>query len=182
MELSNNLRIRLAEERDLLKIFPLYSDAMHQLQQKGIDQWDEIYPDEATLSADVRSGEMLLLEESGKLVSAAVVNEDQAPEYGEVGWRIRRMEPPAVIHRLCVCSQSQGRGLGLQTLLAAEQFAFSRGFRYIRLDAFPHNIAAIRLYESAGYEKAGTVRFPKGIFVCYEKNLEVEAAKPEVLK
>lgn len=182
MELSDNLRIRLAEERDFQKIFPLYSGATQKLQRKGIDQWDEFYPDAAILSADVRKREMLLLEKGGKLVSAAVVNEEQAPEYGEVGWRICREEPPAVLHRLCVCSRAQGRGLGSQTLLAAERFAFSRGYRYIRLDAFPRNSAALRLYESAGYKKAGTVRFRKGIFFCYEKNLEGEAAKPEVLK
>jgi hypothetical protein len=39
----------------------------------------------------------------------------------------------------------------------------------IRLDAFTLNPGAIRLYEGRGYRKAGSVRFRKGMFNCYEK-------------
>lgn len=35
--------------------------------------------------------------------------------------------------------------------------------------------AAVRLYESAGYRRAGEVRCRKGVFSCYEKPLSGES-------
>lgn len=138
----------------------------------GIDQWDEIYPDEATLSADLANRDFLLLMQGETLLSAVVVNAEQPPEYESVEWRIRETDSPGVIHRLCVSAEAQGKGLGAKTLRAAERFAFARGHRCVRLDAFSKNPRALRLYESAGYRKAGSVTFRKGTFFCYEKLLD----------
>jgi ribosomal protein S18 acetylase RimI-like enzyme len=51
----------------------------------------------------------------------------------------------------------------------AEETAVTRGYDCIRLDAFTRNPAALALYESRGYRRAGTVHFRKGAFYCYEK-------------
>ena len=53
----------------------------------------------------------------------------------------------------------------------AEEDAATKGYHTIRLDAFTQNPAAVALYERCGYRNAGTVRFRKGIFFCYEKKL-----------
>ncbi|WP_164919039.1 MULTISPECIES: GNAT family N-acetyltransferase [Acutalibacteraceae] len=172
MEHSEKLSIRTADRSDLKDILALYAGAIQKMRDEGIDQWDEIYPDGKMLSADVENRDMLLLVEDGKPVSAVAVNAEQSPEYESVGWRICRAGPPGVIHRLCVSAGAQGGGMGSRTLKAAERFALSRGYRCIRLDAFVKNPQAIRLYESAGYQRAGTVTFRKGAFICYEKLLE----------
>lgn len=161
----------MADQSDLPGLLKLYSGAIRKMRVAGIDQWDEIYPDETTLAADIERREMLLFEQDGEPVSAAVVNNEQPPEYKTVDWHIRRTDSPGVVHRLCVSAEAQGRGLGAQTLEAAERFASSRGYRYIRLDAFLYNPSALRLYEAAGYRKAGNVIFRKGKFFCYEKLL-----------
>lgn len=172
MEWTGELKIRTANRSDLEKIFTLYAGAIQKMRDEGIDQWDEIYPDVKTLSADIEKQDMLLLTGNGEPVSAVAVNAEQSPEYESVGWRLCEWNPPGVIHRLCVSSKVQGGGLGARTLEFAEQFALLRGYRCIRLDTFTKNPKAIRLYESAGYRKAGTVTFRKGVFICYEKLLD----------
>jgi ribosomal protein S18 acetylase RimI-like enzyme len=166
------LRTRMADGSDLQNVLTLYSGAIRKMRGEGIDQWDELYPDGETLSADIEKREMLLLTQGGEAISATVVNGEQLPEYESVGWHICRPDLPGVIHRLCVSAGAQRKGLGTQTLEAAEQFAFARGYHAIRLDAFAKNPAALRLYESAGYKKAGYIMLRKGLFFCYEKLLE----------
>lgn len=46
----------------------------------------------------------------------------------------------------------------MQLLAAAADVARERGYRDIRLDAYPDNAPAIALYEKCGYEDRGTCR------------------------
>lgn len=162
--------LRPAREEDMPQILRLFSGAVRRMRENGIDQWDEIYPDVNDLSLDVQRGEMYLLEADGAIAAAVVLNEDQPPEYAAVPWNFHG-EPAAVVHRLCVAAESQGKKLGSGTLLLSEKLLKTRGYRCARLDAFPQNPAAMRLYPSCGYRLAGRVTFRKGIFNCYEKNL-----------
>ncbi|MFY9925456.1 MAG: GNAT family N-acetyltransferase, partial [Opitutaceae bacterium] len=49
--------------------------------------------------------------------------------------------------------------------------AQQRGCHGIRLDAYLRNPAALKLYVTLGYRRAGLVEFRKGSFACYEKRL-----------
>jgi RimJ/RimL family protein N-acetyltransferase len=51
----------------------------------------------------------------------------------------------------------------------AERHAADGGYDAIRLDVFTLNPVATALYERRGYRRAGTVRFRKGEFFCYER-------------
>lgn len=171
MKNAENPIFRLANPDDLPQILSLFFGAVKHMCENGIQQWDEIYPDETTLTADIHSRQMFLMEDSGELVAAVVLNAEQPPEYRAVDWHLRA-EPVGVIHRLCVNAQKQGKGFGKKMLRLSEKFLRERGYRCIRLDAFPQNPAAIHLYESAGYRRTGEiVQFRKGIFYCYEKLL-----------
>jgi ribosomal protein S18 acetylase RimI-like enzyme len=162
------MEFRHAEKRDLQQVLSLFAGAVARMRNAGIDQWDERYPDRETLTADLEKGEMYLLCAGGGPLSAVVLNAEQAPEYAAVGWKFRG-SPAAVIHRLCVAADTQGKGVGGKTLLCAEKVLQEEGFRSVRLDAFTKNPIALRLYESNGYLLAGRVTFRKGIFNCYEK-------------
>lgn len=162
---------RMARMNDLPAVLALYAGAVRNMRKHGVEQWDEIYPDRGILEKDIAAGEMLLLAEREKILSAVVLNGEQAEEYGSVPWLFTKEAPVAVIHRLCVDAGQQGNGVGGKTLRLCEEYLRAKGIRCIRLDAFPQNPAAIRLYETEGYRRAGQVFFRKGLFYCYEKVL-----------
>jgi RimJ/RimL family protein N-acetyltransferase len=56
---------------------------------------------------------------------------------------------------LMVAATHRRRGIGLALLEAAEAWARRSGVRKLELHVFPHNDAAIRLYEKAGYVREG---------------------------
>jgi ribosomal protein S18 acetylase RimI-like enzyme len=76
-----------------------------------------------------------------------------------------------VIHRLCVSPPFQNKGIGVQTMIAAEAIIKSMNIDTVRLDAFSKNPAALNLYRRLDYSEVGFVYFRKGRFIHFEKKL-----------
>jgi GNAT superfamily N-acetyltransferase len=168
----SNVLVRHAHEDDLSRLLELLRACVTQMQSSGIDQWDDVYPSEATLRADVAAGSLYIAAAAGHpLAGAFVVDQRQEPEYAAVPWRLADA-PVGVVHRLMIHPSCQRRGLGRHLMGFAEISARRLGCGAIRLDAFTGNAPSLRLYESLGYRDAGAVRFRKGTFRCFEKALE----------
>jgi RimJ/RimL family protein N-acetyltransferase len=91
--------------------------------------------------------------------SHAAVFVAEAPE-GIVGrLSIARDPHPASEHvadlGLMVAAEHRRQGIGRALMTAAEAWAREAGVRKLELHVFPHNEAAIALYEDLGYEREG---------------------------
>ncbi|SMC56367.1 GNAT family N-acetyltransferase [Papillibacter cinnamivorans] len=161
---------RTATEADLPDIERLGAAAKDTLTAAGIAQWDEFYPTGEDFREDIRAGALHVLYRGGRLAAMAALDEFQLPEYREPDW-LYREERACVFHRLCVAPALQGTGVGKDMLRQMDRLARSLGYGAVRLDAFSQNSISLRLYESSGYRRAGTVYFRKGKFFCYEKKL-----------
>jgi GNAT superfamily N-acetyltransferase len=162
--------IRRATQNDAVALFKLLRICVANMRSRGIDQWDEMYPDLVTIQLDVRSGTAFLASVADEVIGTLVLNEHQDPEYGEVAWQFTAGRV-AVIHRLMIHPAMEGKGIARELMRFAEEQALSAKCRSIRLDAFTGNPRALRLYERLGYRDAGSVRFRKGEFRCFEKDL-----------
>ena len=165
-----DIELRFAAKEDFKIIWDILRRAKAIMDAAGIDQWDDEYPSAERLSEDIKCKELYILSIGSEIVSFVVINNYQDPEYLDVEWKYTEGKV-ATIHRLCVCPERQGSGLGRKTMLLSEKEALRKGAEIIRLDTFFGNHSAIRLYEGLGYEKCGEVTFKKGKFFCYEKKL-----------
>lgn len=162
--------IEAAQPADLPSVLNLVADCITHMRSQGIEQWDEIYPDEATLALDLQSQTLYLYRSEESLVGCAVLNTIQEPEYAAVPWTLRA-EPVGVIHRLMIHPRTQGKGIARTFMKHMETRARELGIPTLRLDAFTENPRAVALYESLGYRRAGLVQFRKGAFYCFEKSV-----------
>jgi ribosomal protein S18 acetylase RimI-like enzyme len=170
MRLSNVL-VRRAHEDDLPRLGDLLRACVAQMRAGGIDQWDDLYPTEATLRADVASGTLYVAAAPGRPIAGAfVVDQREEPEYASVAWRLVG-KPVRFVHRLMIHPECQRRGLGRHLMKFAEISARRAGCAGLRLDAFTGNAPSLGLYRGLGYEDVGEVRFRKGLFRCFEKDL-----------
>lgn len=167
--------LRLAAMEDHARVVEMFKAAIQTMNRQGILQWDEIYPAAEDLAADIRAGQMYLLEEAGQLCAAIVLNSTPqascAEQYAQGAWQGKEQDPTAVVHRVCVSPACQQKGYGRQTMLLAEEQLRAAGTVFVRLDAFCENPYSVRLYEKLGYRQVGRVRFRKGDFYLYEKRL-----------
>ena len=160
--------IDFAEETAIPHIMRLVSRCVERLNANGVYQWDEIYPDLATISQDVANRTLRGLFDDEKLAGILVLNENQSPEYAAIPWQLT--DPaPLVVHRLCIDPDYQGKSLSKILMKYTEDYARANGYRSVRLDAFTNNPVSVNLYRSLDYVERGTVRFRKGPFYCFEK-------------
>jgi GNAT superfamily N-acetyltransferase len=167
----NNILVRHAHADDLLRVEELLRECVQKMRADGIDQWDDVYPTAATLTADVAGGGLYVASAEGLPVAGAfAIDERQEPEYAAVPWSVQAPRV-AVVHRLMVHPRCQGRGLGPYLMRFAELRARQLGYGAVRLDAFTSNPRSLRLYQRLGYLDAGPVTLRKGLFRCFEKDL-----------
>ena len=156
--------------REAAEIFGMYREAIGRMQAAGIDQWDDVYPTRAVVEQDIANGEMRVGLLDGAIVCAFVLNREQWAGYENGDWQYPGL-PFAVLHRLCIRSACQGKGLGVQVMQYVEALLKSEGVAVLQLDAFPQNQSAMKLYEKLGYIKVGDAPFRKGRFCLFEKKL-----------
>lgn len=164
------MQLRQANMTEIQTLMEIIKQASEKMEQQGIFQWDEVYPNEEIIREDIRREELYVLSEAEEIFALVVLNEEQDESYSEANW-LGEQENIAVIHRLCVNSTYQHRGIGKKVLEAAEHLLKEKGYKGIRLDAFTNNPYALRLYENAGYRRVHEVTFRKGQFYLYEKGL-----------
>ena len=163
-------RVQTATMSDLPKVVAVYECAIQHMNENGIYQWDEKYPNEKILRDDIIAQNLHLYIVENKIASVFVLNKECDPEYSVGNWTDNEASF-AVVHRLCVHPHFQHKGIGTRTMLTAEALLMNRGLQSVRLDAFSENPAALRLYEKLGYQRTGSVRFRKGLFFLFEKSL-----------
>ena len=122
-------------------------------------------------TALVGGGDRVEVDMLGWVVGALTLDQNQDAEYAAVPWTVSNV-PVAVVHRLMVDPEFQGRGIAREMMKFAEHAATSLGGGVLRLDAFTLNPQALGLYRALGYRDVGEVRFRKGAFRCFEKGLD----------
>lgn len=162
--------IRRGTLEDLDALMGLVGEVVAAMREEGIDQWDEIYPDRQKLDADVKAGNLFVCAEGSGILAMMVLDENPHPTYAGVAWSIPARRP-LVVHRLCVSPRFRKAGLARRLMALAESRAADAGHDAIRLDAFTLNPAALRLYDSLGYRRAGAVALRKGLFIVFEKGI-----------
>ncbi len=145
------MKLRLSTEKDLSEIINLFNNITEDLDSKGINIWDEIYP-ACAFPDDIKRKSLFVLEEDGRLISAFALCEPLDDE-GSIVWE----NPTAkgiYLFRFGVSPDCLNKGIGTYMLKEAERLAKERGGEYLRLLVVDYNVPAIKFYEKNGYIKA----------------------------
>lgn len=159
-----------ALRRDLPELSVLYREATRRMDEQGVFQWDRLYPTRRILADDIARQELEIGRIDGRIAVSFALESCVEGEYEAANWQYR-VGRFVVLHRLCVHPAFQGRGVAKEAMDYIEDSVCASGIESIRLDAFSQNPAALRLYTSRGYEKAGEINYRKGLFFLYEKKL-----------
>ena len=164
------LKFVLAQKEDLGIVMSIFTDAINEMNSKGIYQWDSIYPTRNTLEEDIKKKQLYIGIYEGTVVSTYVLNQEYDEQYANGAWKYPN-STYYVVHRLCVNPLFQNKGIGTLTMLHIENEVKKMGVDTIRLDAFTLNPYAVKMYEKLGYSKVGLANWRKGKFYLMEKKI-----------
>ena len=152
--------IRKAILDDLDAISAIY-DAIHDREEAGLAVigWNRaIYPTRASGEASIRAGDMYVLEEDGRILAAAKINQKQEESYAQGTWTHEAADSEVlVLHTLVVHPEAAGRGIGKRFVAFYEECAARMACPYLRMDTNARNAAARALYRKLGYIEVSIV-------------------------
>lgn len=171
--------IRKAAEADIPAVNAIYDALLTREEQGQLSTgWTRgVYPTEQTARDALRAGTLYVMEEGGRIVAAAKIDQAQMAQYAQCAWR--HDAPPEqvlVLHTLVVDPTAKGRGHGTAFVRFYEELGRESDRPYLRIDTNARNTPARILYAKLGYTEAGIVAgvfngIPDVQLVCLEKKV-----------
>lgn len=168
------MEIRKTREADKSEILKIYDQAKAYFKSRGIDQWQNGYPDEECLTADMEDGISYVVEENGAVIATAAImtGKDACYDVIEEGNWLSQAEEYGVVHRIAVAEEKKGKGIGVWLLNRAEGMCRARGVRYMRMDTHKDNLSMQRLLSKCGYQSCGIIYVEDGTKrIAFEKRI-----------
>lgn len=162
------MKIERAGIEDAEEIFALYRSLIHM----PFSTWSEDYPTREIVLGDLNDhGILVMRDDANRIISAiSIWHEfefaDAAPWYPDVTkW--------AMLSRLGVAADMQGKGIAKQMLLAAMEAAKHDGCEAVQFLVAKSNPVAQRAYASLGFDICGEAELwePGEVWLCYQKKL-----------
>ncbi len=115
-----DITFKLAEVKYLKEVFEIYKSAVKEMENNGIFQWDEIYPDYFAIKRDIENKHMYIGVMNSEIVCAYVLNTHCDEEYKDGNWEDENADF-IIVHRLCVNPDFQNKGIGYITMKYIEE-------------------------------------------------------------
>lgn len=151
---------RKANESDLDAIAEIYED-IHTEEEAGrttIGWIRGIYPTRKTAEASLLRGDLFVAEDSGSIVGAAIINQQQVDVYAGAPWEFPAEDAQVmVLHTLVISPKAFGKGYGKAFVRFYEDYALVQNCPYLRMDTNARNSRARAMYEKLGYKEIGIV-------------------------
>ncbi|MBE5800401.1 MAG: GNAT family N-acetyltransferase [Clostridiales bacterium] len=156
----DTLNIRRANPIDISNIVAIY-DAIHTAEEAGLATigWVRgVYPTIDTAQAAYARGDLFVLEDGGRIVGAAIINQSQCDGYETADWEYPANDSEVmVLHTLVIDPAAAGRGYGKAFVSFYERYAFDHGCAFLRMDTNVRNARARAMYHKLGFKEIGVI-------------------------
>ena len=147
--------IRKNSKTDTGKVMPIFEEARRTIAALGIDQWQNGYPSEDVILADIELGQSYVCEIDGKICGCFAMLENGEPTYDKIydgHWLTGDGSQNYVaIHRVAISVSNRGRGLSGKIIEFAADFAVKNGKKSLRIDTHRGNAVMRRMLEKNGF-------------------------------
>lgn len=150
---------RRATPSELPAIMAIIDHAKAMLKADGSPQWQDGYPDQATLKRDIAAQTCWLLLVDGQVAATATAIVADDPNYHEItqGHWANPVDPYMTIHRTAIGADFAGQHLSRLFLSNLISHFYQQGIRNFRLDTHALNQRMQGLAESFGYQHRGKI-------------------------
>lgn len=159
-ERIKRMTIRKAQTADVSAVAVIY-DAIHACEEAGLTTvgWVRgVYPTEQTAQAALERDDLFVLENEGRVLGTAIINQHQVEGYETARWQYPAKDCEImVLHTLVIHPAAAGQGFGRAFVRFYEEYAGENGCRYLRMDTNERNACARAMYKKLGYREIGVI-------------------------
>ena len=157
--------IRLATPNDIESILSIVRSAQLSLSELGIDQWQDGYPSEDVIAEDIANGVgYVACTKDGAVVgyeAVVLTGEEAYLQIEDCFWHTSNNY--VVVHRLCVDGTARRKGVAIELMNFAGEFAIEHGISDFRIDTHEGNVRMLELLKKMGFKHVGTIRYESGL-------------------
>ena len=167
------LILRPTCEGDLPEVMRIIADAQADFRARGIDQWQNGYPNEQAIRGDIERGESYVVTRGEQIVATAMITFAPDPNYAVIyngEWLLAAPKSYATIHRIAVDLGERGQGIAEWIVGQTERMCRKCGADSLRIDTHRDNRSMQRVAEKNGMTLCGIIHLADGAErLAYEK-------------
>lgn len=152
------MEFRKAIEEDCSSIMNIIKQAQAYFKEKGINQWQNNYPNLESIGMDIKNNNGYVLLKDNKVIGTTVFILDGEKTYENIyegEWLSSNQY--GTIHRIAVDSQYKGLGTASIIIKNLEEMCLSNGINSIRVDTHEENLSMKRLLKKNGFKYCGII-------------------------
>lgn len=153
-----DVTLRLANETDLNQIMVIIHAAQQFIADQGFDQWQDGYPAQTDMLADIQAQQLYVLTLHGQVVAIAAAVRGIDPNYRLIeqgAWL--QSHDYAAIHRVAVASDFRGEHLGQRLFEMLFNTLKQQGINAVRVDTHAANRPMQQLLQKVGFDFCGFI-------------------------
>ncbi|MBO4381420.1 MAG: GNAT family N-acetyltransferase [Bacteroidales bacterium] len=163
------MHTRQARIADIPDIMTIIAHAKERIRRLGISQWQDGYPNEEAIRADIAHKEGIVMVEGDAIIAYAAVIFREEPTYAQIDGRWMSDSPYVVVHRIAVRDGHTRCGVAKHLMKDVERRAARRHVAYFRIDTHQGNHHMRNLIRGCGFILCGIVQVRDGKRMAYEK-------------
>lgn len=157
----SNIFLRQSKLDDLPSIVQIINDAKESLQERGIDQWQQGYPNEEVLKQDIQENISYALILDSEVVGVATLQQGYDKNFQEMlsgSWSDESEVTYSTIHRLSIAADHRGEHLCTVMIQQLLTISYYLGYKDVRTDTHPDNLALQHIVTENGFNEKGTIK------------------------
>ncbi|KOA18442.1 acetyltransferase (GNAT) family protein [Clostridium homopropionicum DSM 5847] len=152
------MEFRKAIEEDSSSIMNIIKQAQAYFKKKGINQWQNNYPNLETIRMDIKNNNGYVLLKDNKIIgTTAFILEGEKTYENIYEGEWLSSNKYGTIHRIAIDSQYKGIGTAPIIIKNLEEICLSKGINSIRVDTHEENLSMQRLVEKNGFKYCGII-------------------------
>ena len=149
------------EEEDIVEIDKIFDQAKAYLKSKGIDQWQNGYPNAETILEDIKTDTSYVLIDNNQVIGTMRFLIDVDVDYINIEGKWLSDGEYGVIHRIAVADALKGKGYANVLLDKAIDLCKEYGVHSLRIDTHEMNLSMRSFLKKHGFVECGIVYIRK---------------------
>ena len=157
------LALRYTKLEDIERVMEIIKQAQQYFKEKGINQWQNGYPNAKVIENDIKNGHSFVLIKNNKIVGTIAISFEGEATYNKIfegAWKSN--DNYAVIHRIAVDHELKGIGLSSEMIKQTELMCNKKSVGSIKVDTHEDNQAMQRSLIKNGFDYCGVIYLADG--------------------